>query len=155
MKKNAEESVFERYRKLRDERSLLKSMLAHLKELTEEDIIISMNFDEPEELKGQRCIGSGDIPYIAMNYKREFRTRYEEELRGCFERFIVVDKELAAIEAGVKLLPDHLQDFVKYYIVDGLTWYEIEELMSVSHSGVGRWRKQAEKLLNSYIDLIL
>lgn len=155
MKKNTESDVFDRYRQLRLERNLLKSMLVHLEELTEEDIIISMNYERPEEQKGQRHIASGHTQYIAMHYKEEFRKRYEEELKDCFERFMVVDKELAMIEASIKLLPEYLQEFIKYYIVEGLSWNEIEDVMSVSHSGVGRWRKQAAKLLNEYMKLIV
>lgn len=155
MKKNEENDVLDRYRQLRVERNLLKSMLVHLEELTEEDIIISMNFERMEELKGQRHIASGHTQYIAMNYKKEFRERYEKELKDCFERFIVVDKELTAIGASIKLLPEYLQQFINYYIVDGLTWSEIEDAMSVSHSGLGQWRKRANKLLNEYMKLIL
>lgn len=154
MKKDTENDVFETYRQLRDERALLKSMLMHLEELTEEDIIVSMNYEKPDELKGMRCIGSNHVSYIAMNYQREFGRRYESELMECFERFMIVDKKLAAIEAGVKLLPMHLQKFVKYYIDDGMTWFEIENQMNISHSSVGRWKKQAAEKLNKCLEII-
>ena len=154
MKKNTEDNILNRYRKLRVERSLLCSMLAHLEELTEEDIIVAMNYEKPEELMGTRCIGSGHTQYIALHYKQEFRKRYEDELQGCFEKFMIVDKELAAIEAGIRLLPEHLQQFVNYYVVDGLTWFEIEDEMSISHSCVGRWRKRVSDTLNQYLEII-
>lgn len=154
MKKNAETKVFERYRQLRRERSLLKSMIARLEKLAEEDIIETMNYKRLEEQSGKRHIESGHTPYIALHYKKEFRKQYEEELKECYKRFLAVDKELALIEASIRLLPEHLQQFVKHYAVDGLTWFEIEEIMAISHASVGRWRKQAEKLLNDYMELI-
>lgn len=153
MNKNTEKDVFERYRQYRNERILLQSMLAHLEELSEEDVIVSMNYDKPGE-QGIRSIGSGHIPYIAMNYKREFMKKYEEEVKQCAERFMVVDKELTIIEAGIKLLPEQHQRFVKYYLEDGLTWFEIEDLLSISHSTIRNWRKKIAEKLEIYIELM-
>lgn len=154
MKKNTEKDVFERYRQYREERILLKSMLAHLDELSEDEIIIAMNYDVPDEIRGKRSIGSGHIPYIAMNYKKEFAKRYEEEARQCMERFMIVDKELAIIDAGIHLLPEDQQKFVKYYLEDNLTWFEIEELLSISHATLGRWRQKVSEKLENYIELM-
>lgn len=153
MKKNTESNTLNRYKELKVERIMLESMMKRIGELTEEDIIVSMNYEKPEDAS-KKCIGSSHTQYIAMNYKQEFRKRYENELRDCFEKFIVVDREITLIEAAIKLLPTHLQQFIKYYIDENLTWYEIEELMHISHAGVGRWKKQASNMIDKYIKLI-
>lgn len=153
MKKNTESNMLNRYKELRAERIMLETMMKRLEKLTEEDIIVSMNYEKPEEL-GRKCIGSSHTQYIAMNYKQEFRKQYEKELRDCFEKLMSIEREIILIEAAIKLLPTHLQQFIKYYIDENLTWYEIEELMHVSHAGVGRWKKQVSEKIDKYIQLI-
>lgn len=146
-----QQDILTRYKELIIQRNMLKSMLQRLNELTEEDIIISMNYDKPyNDSSSQRCIPSNQTQYIAVNYKREFRSRYESELRECFEKLITTDKELLLIEAAIKQLPEHYQRLIHLLVVDEISWDEAAITLSIARSTVSKWRKNAISLIEKY-----
>lgn len=145
------QNILTRYKELIIQRSMLKSMLQRLDELTEEDIIISMNHEKPlDDSSSRRCIPANQTQYIAINYKREFHSRYETELRKCFEKLITTDKELILIEAAIKQLPEHYQRLIHLLVIEEASWDEIETTLSIARSTITKWRKNAIGLIEKY-----
>jgi len=134
--------ILERYKTLRKERNMLKSMLKHLEKLSEEDIIESMNYEKPEDDIHHKCINGDRTAYIATNYKLEFHKKYETELRDCFDRFMKVDKELAMYDAALEQLPHHLLEFAQIYLIEEQTWDYIQLKLSISHTCISKYRKK-------------
>ena len=139
--------ILERYKTLRKERNMLKSMLKHLEKLSEEDIIESMNYEKPDNGLPQRCVNRDRTAYIATNYKQEFHQKYESELRDCFDRFMKVDKELAIYNAALEQLPAHLLEFAHLYLIEEQTWDYIQFKLSISHTCISKYRKKIAKHL--------
>lgn len=146
-----QQDILTRYKELIIQRNMLKSMLQRLNELTEEDIIISMNYDKPyNDSSSQRCIPANQTQHIAVNYKREFHSLYEKELRECFENLITTDKELLLIEAAIKQLPDHYQKLINLLVIDEVSWDEAAMTLSIARSTITKWRRNAIALIEKY-----
>ena len=139
--------ILERYKTLRKERNMLKSMLNHLKKLSEEDIIESMNYEKPDDGLSQRCVNANRTANISTNYKQEFHPKYEAKLRDCFDRFMKVDKELAIYDAAIEQLPPHYQQFIQFHLIEEQTWDYIKWKMSISSACMTKYRKVIAKHL--------
>lgn len=144
-------NILTRYKELSLQRNMLKSMLVRLDELTEDDVILSMNYEKLHaDTESHRCIPTNQTQHIAITYHEEYRKRYEAKLRECCEKLIQIDKELLVIEATIRQLPEHYQRFIQLIVIEEETWQATAEILSVSTSGLSKWKKNSIKLIEKY-----
>ena len=149
------DNILTRYKKLYLQRNMLKSMLARLDELTEEDVILSMNY---EKLYGEaeihKCIPSNQTQHIAITYREKYRMRYETELRECYDKLIKTDKELSVIESAIKQLPERYQKFIQLIVIEEETWETTAKILFVTTGALAKWKKKSIALIEKYCAFI-
>ena len=142
------EDMFDQYKKMRHEMSMIAYQLSHFTGISEQDIIESMTFSHPDGEKVQTSGISHKTETIAIKLKEIVEKENNEWYRYLLDRYQYLDREISFFEHCVREMGEKKSDIL-FELLDGdLTWDMIADEYSVSRSLLGVYRKQAIKEIN-------
>ena len=144
------EEVIKRYDEIKKELRLLDFQLSNFKGISENDIIDTMTYSHAEGDK-VKTSGTSDKTFnIAIKCKSIMERKNDEWYEFLWQRKISLTEEIDFFEQSIEII-EH-SDIAKAMFIQKMTWTEIESLFSISHSSVGKYRKQIVKELEEIYD---
>ena len=142
------EDMFDQYKRMRQELSMIAYQLSHFSGISEEDIIEALTFEKPEGEKVQTSNISHKTEEIALKLQALVEKENDEWYSYLLERYQYLDKEISFFEHCVREMGEKKSDIV-FELLDGdLTWDAIADQYGVSRSLLGVYRKAAIKQIN-------
>lgn len=142
------EDMFDQYKKMRQELSMIAYQLSHFTGISEEEIIEALTFEKPEGEKVQTSHISHKTETIALKLREIVEKENDEWYSYLLDRYQYLDNEISFFEHCVKEMGEKKSDIV-FELLDGdLTWDAIADEYGVSRSLLGVYRKAAIKEIN-------
>lgn len=142
------EDMFDQYKKMRQELSMIAYQLSHFSGISEEDIIECLTFSHPEGEKVQTSDISRKTEAIAIKLRDLVAKENNEWYNYLLKRYEFLDNEISFFEHCVREMGEKKSDIL-FELLDGdLTWNDIADEYGVSRSLLGVYRKQAIKEIN-------
>lgn len=137
------EKIMQEYQQMVMERICLENQIKNFKGITENEMIDSLYFPQPD---GDRVKTSGisdKTARIAISY-REKMDRINKEWQAHLEKkHSVLLEELVFFESAVFSLSGILPDLISDMVVKGLTWDDLADKYHISRTMVAKNRKRA------------
>lgn len=147
------EDMFDHYKKMRQEMSMIAYQLSHFSGISEEDIIESLTFTHPDGEKVQTSDISRKTESIAIKLRDILEKENNDWYGYLLNRYEYLDKEISFFEHCVREMGEKKSDIL-FELLDGdLTWNDIADQYGVSRSLLGVYRKQAIKEINKRYQL--
>lgn len=144
------EEIVKRYDEIKKELKLLDFQLSNFKGVSEKDIIDTMTYSHNEGDK-VKTSGTSDKTFnIATKYQSIRERKNDEWYEFLWRRKINLMEEMEFFEQSMEIIEHN--DIAKAMFIQKMTWTEIESLFSLSHSAVGKYRKQVLKELEEIYD---
>ena len=142
------EDMFDQYKKMRQELSMIAYQLSHFSGISEKDIIECLTFSHPEGEKVQTSDISRKTEAIAIKLRDLVAKENNEWYNYLLKRYEFLDNEISFFEHCVRERGEKKSDIL-FELLDGdLTWNDIADEYGVSRSLLGVYRKQAIKEIN-------
>ena len=137
------EKIMQDYQQMVMERICLENQIRNFKGITEEEMIDSLYFPQPDGERVQTSGISDKTARIAISY-REKMDRINKEWQAHLEKkHSVLLEELIFFESAVFALSGILPDFISDMVVKGLTWDDLADKYHISRTMVAKNRKRA------------
>ena len=137
------EKIMQDYQQMVMERICLENQIRNFKGITEEEMIDSLYFPQPEGDRVQTSGISDKTARIAISY-REKMDRINKEWQAHLEKkHSVLLEELVFFESAVFSLSGILPDLISDMVVKGLTWDDLAGKYHISRTMVAKNRKRA------------
>ena len=144
------EEMVKMYEKIKRELKFLDFQLSNFKGVSEKDIIDTMTYSHTEGDKVKTTVTSDKTFNIATKYQEIRERKNDEWYEFLLQRKINLMEEVEFFEQSIEII-EH-SDVAKAMFIQKMTWTEIESLFSLSHSAVGKYRKQVLKELEEIYD---
>lgn len=144
--------MFKEYRKMKQECLVLEFRMRHFEGVPYTDVIESMNYARPEGERVQTSGISDKTGKTAIHYRRVKERMDDDWYDSLFQRYEYLQEEITFFEYAVMQLSGRLPEFVKNLVMDRMAWEELMIKYRVSHSMIGKYRKKAEKELDSFYE---
>lgn len=143
------EKMFKDYRNMKRELSVLKFQLQQFEGISEEDMIVSMQFAHPDGSDRVQTSGVSDkTASTAVNYKKAVHRENDEWFDFLWNRCRGITEEISFFEHSVQELEGIPDGLVMDLVNGGITWESMEKKYCVSHTMIAKYRKSAMKQLN-------
>jgi DNA-directed RNA polymerase specialized sigma subunit len=146
------EKLIKEYSKMKVEARCLELQIKDFKGISEDEMIESMNFSQPDGERVQTSNISNKPESIALSYHE----RMEEANRDWYEyltrRYLELAEELRFFESAVRSLEGEPGRVLRSMLFDGLTWDEIEAHHHIGRMTVSRQRRAAIAELSKLYD---
>ena len=143
------EKIMQDYQQMVMERICLENQIRNFKGITEEEMIDSLYFPQPDDDRVQTSGISDKTARIAISY-REKMDRINKEWQAHLEKkHSVLLEELVFFESAVFSLSGILPDLISDMVVKGLTWDDLADKYHISRTMVAKNRKRAIRELES------
>jgi len=137
------EKIMQDYQQMVMERICLENQIRNFKGITEEEMIDSLYFPQPDDDRVQTSGISDKTARIAISY-REKMDRINKEWQAHLEKkHSVLLEELFFFESAVFSLSGILPDLISDMVVKGLTWDDLADKYHISRTMVAKNRKRA------------
>jgi hypothetical protein len=137
------EKIMQEYQQMVMERICLENQIKNFKGITEEEMIDSLYFPQPDGDRVQTSGISDKTARIAISY-REKMDRINKEWQAHLEKkHSVLLEELVFFESAVFSLSGILPDLISDMVVKGLTWDDLADKYHISRTMVAKNRKRA------------
>ena len=137
------EKIMQDYQQMVMERICLENQIRNFKGITEEEMIDSLYFPQPDGDRVQTSGISDKTARIAISY-REKMDRINKEWQAHLEKkHSVLLEELVFFESAVFSLSGILPDLISDMVVKGLTWDDLADKYHISRTMVAKNRKRA------------
>lgn len=131
------------YPEMLHRRAELKQELGDIKPFTEEDVISSMTFFQPEGERVQTSNISRKTESVALNYRDRFE-KMNRKLYGSLPKdYNYVNGEITFLEESIRELPEDEYEVMSLLSLDEYTWKDVETFLAISIREIGRRRKSA------------
>ena len=125
------------------ERSCLENQIKNFKGLTEEEMINSMQFSQPDGERVQTSGVSDKTARIAVSYKNKMEKINKEWQEHLEKKHAVIVEELIFFESAVLSLSGILPEFISDMVIKGLSWDNLADKYHISRTMVAKNRKKA------------
>ena len=143
------EKVMQDYQQMVMERICLENQIRNFKGITEEEMIDSLYFPQPDDDRVQTSGISDKTARIAISY-REKMDRINKEWQAHLEKkHSVLLEELVFFESAVFSLSGILPDLISDMVIKGLTWDDLAGKYHISRTMVAKNRKRAIRELET------
>ena len=137
------EKIMQDYQQMVMERICLENQIRNFKGITEEEMIDSLYFPQPDGDRVQTSGISDKTARIAISY-REKMDRINKEWQAHLEKkHSVLLEELVFFESAVFSLSGILPGLISDMVVKGLTWDDLADKYHISRTMVAKNRKRA------------
>lgn len=134
------EEIIKRYDELKRELAMLEVQISSFKGISDTDMIEAMTYSHPE---GERVVTSGvsdKTAKIAMTYANRQARENDAMYDFLIDRRNKVKEEIEFFETVIN--NSSHKDIAKALFIEKMSWCDVERFFNVSHSALGRYRKQ-------------
>jgi len=140
------------YPKMKMEARCLELQIKDFKGISEEEMIESMNFSQPDGDRVQTSNISNKPESITMSYHE----RMEEANRDWYDyltrKYLELSEELRFFESAVRTLHGQAGAVLVDTVLDGMSWEDAAGKYYVSRQMIGKYRKSAIRELSALYD---
>lgn len=130
------------------ERDMLVHEIRGFTGMSDTEMIEAMCFHQPDGERVKTSSSHDRMQRIAMSYAEQLERTNKEWLLELYNRFHVLQEEIAVFEHSLRALPEDLRGILWDIVLGDLTWDVIAEKHNVSRSSIGYKRKKAIEILD-------
>ena len=143
------ERIMQEYRQMVMERVCLENQIRNFQGITEEEMIDSLQFSQPDAERVQTSSVSDKTGRIAVSYKDKMERINQDWQAHLEKKHAVLVAELLFFESAVLSLSGILPEFISDMVINGLSWDELATRYHISRSMVAKNRKKAIRELEN------
>ncbi|SHJ11961.1 hypothetical protein [Propionispora hippei] len=143
------ERIMQEYRQMVMERVCLENQIRNFQGITEEEMIDSLQFSQPDAERVQTSGVSDKTGRIAVSYKDKMDRINKEWQVHLEKKHTVLIEELIFFESAVFSLSGTLPEFISDMVIKGLTWDDLSAKYHISRTMVAKNRKRAIRELET------
>ena len=137
------EALIRDYQKNKMELKCLEHQIRNFRGISENEMIDTMYFTQPEGERVQTSGVSDKTAKIAMSYRERMDAMNEEWYQHLEKQYFTLLEEISFFESAVKALPGKMGEVMQDMIFSQTSWEELAEKHYVSRSTVWRCRQKA------------
>ncbi|OLR56912.1 hypothetical protein BHK98_02670 [Hornefia porci] len=131
------------YPKRKRDLECLRRQIADFRGISDEDMIDTMYFSQPEEERVQTSGISDKTAKIATTYRDKMARINSEWYEHLERRYYELAEEVRFFESALKSLPDELSDVMTDMIIYRYTWDSLCSIYHVSRTMIAKYRRKA------------
>ena len=124
-------------------RTCLENQIKNFRGITEEEMIDSLQFSQPDGERVQTSGVSDKTARIAVSYRNKMNIINKEWQEHLEKKNAVIVEELIFFESAVLSLSGILPEFISDMVMKGVSWDELANKYHISRTMVAKNRKKA------------
>ena len=145
------EALIRDYPKNKMELKCLEHQIRNFRGISENEMIDTMYFTQPEGERVQTSGVSDKTAKIAMSYRERMDAINEEWYQHLEKQYFSLAEEISFFESAVKALPGEMGEIMQDIVFSQTSWEEVADKHYVSRRTIGRYRQKAiDKLVVLY-----
>ena len=137
------EALIRDYQKNKMELKCLEHQIRNFRGISENEMIDTMYFTQPEGERVQTSGVSDKTAKIAMSYRERMDAMNEEWYQHLEKQYFALAEEISFFESAVKALPGKMGEIMQDMIFSQASWDELADKHFVSRRTIGRYRQKA------------
>ena len=130
-------------------RTCLENQIKNFRGITEEEMIDSLQFSQPDGERVQTSGVSDKTGRIAVSYKDKMDRINKEWQAHLEKKHVILVEELIFFESAIYSLSGILPAFISDMVVKGLSWDDLAAKYHISRTMVAKNRKRAIRELEN------
>ncbi len=148
------DEMFEQYKELKEELSMVTFQLAHFHGVAEEDMIEALSFSHPDDADRVQTSGTSDkTSKIALCIGDVVDRENDDWYQYLVKRYKELDSEVSFFEHCIKRLGDKKYNVVLDILEGDLTYDQIALANGVGRTTVANYRREAISEMNKQYDM--
>lgn len=131
------------YQQMVMKRTCLENQIKNFRGITEEEMIDSLQFSQPDGERVQTSGVSDKTARIAVSYRNKMNIINKEWQEHLEKKHAVIVEELIFFESAVLSLSGILPEFISDMVMKGVSWDELANKYHISRTMVAKNRKKA------------
>ena len=119
------EQLIRDYPKMKTEQRCLFHQISDFRGITEQEMIDTMYFSQPEGERVQTSGTANKTASIALNYRERMERINQEWYEHLEKQLVELTDELNFFEGALRALPVNISQVMWDLVVEGMTWDEI------------------------------
>ena len=137
------EKIMQEYQQMVMKRTCLENQIKNFRGITEEEMIDSLQFSQPDGERVQTSGVSDKTARIAVSYRNKMNIINKEWQEHLEKKNAVIVEELIFFESAVLSLSGILPEFISDMVMKGVSWDELANKYHISRTMVAKNRKKA------------
>lgn len=137
------ETLIRDYPKKKMELKCLEHQIRHFRGISEDEMIDSLYFTQPEGERVQTSGVSDKTARIAMSYRERMDAINQEWYQHLERQYVTLAEEVGFFEGAVKALEGKMGEIMQDMIFSQASWDELADKHYVSRRTIGRYRQKA------------
>ena len=137
------EALIRDYPKNKMELKCLEHQIRNFRGISENEMIDTMYFTQPEGERVQTSGVSDKTAKIAMSYRERMDAMNEEWYQHLEKQYYALAEEISFFESAVKALPGKMGEIMQDMIFSQASWDELADKHFVGRTTIWRYRQKA------------
>ena len=137
------EALIRDYQKNKMELKCLEHQIRNFRGISENEMIDTMYFTQPEGERVQTSGVSDKTAKIAMSYRERMDAMNEESYQHLEKQYFALAEEISFFESAVKALPGKMGEIMQDMIFSQASWDELADKHFVGRTTIWRYRQKA------------
>ena len=137
------EALIRDYQKNKMELKCLEHQIRNFRGISENEMIDTMYFTQPEGERVQTSGVSDKTAKIAMSYRERMDAMNEEGYQHREKQYFALAEEISFFESAVKALPGKMGEIMQDMIFSQASWDELADKHFVGRTTIWRYRQKA------------
>ena len=137
------EALIRDYQKNKMELKCLEHQIRNFRGISENEMIDTMYFTQPEGERVQTSGVSDKTAKIAMSYRERMDAMNEEWYQHLEKQYFALAEEISFFESAVKALPGKMGEIMQDMIFSQASWDELADKHFVGRTTIWRYRQKA------------
>ena len=137
------EALIRDYQKNKMELKCLEHQIRNFRGISENEMIDTMYFTQPEGERVQTSGVSDKTAKIAMSYRERMDAMNEEWYQHLEKQYFALAEEISFFESAVKALPGKMGEIMQDIVFSQASWEELADKHYVCRRTIGRYRQKA------------
>ena len=137
------EALIRDYQKNKMELKCLEHQIRNFRGISENEMIYTMYFTQPEGERVQTSGVSDKTAKIAMSYRERMDAMNEEWYQHLEKQYFALAEEISFFESAVKALPGKMGEIMQDMIFSQASWDELADKHFVGRTTIWRYRQKA------------
>ena len=137
------EALIRDYQKNKMELKCLEHQIRNFRGISENEMIDTMYFTQPEGERVQSSGVSDKTAKIAMSYRERMDAMNEEWYQHLEKQYFALAEEISFFESAVKALPGKMGEIMQDMIFSQASWDELADKHFVGRTTIWRYRQKA------------
>ena len=137
------EALIRDYQKNKMELKCLEHQIRNFRGISENEMIDTMYFTQPEGERVQTSGVSDKTAKIAMSYRERMDAMNEEWYQHLEKQYFALAEEISFFESAVKALPGKMGEIMQDIVFSQASWDELADKHFVGRTTIWRYRQKA------------